>query len=66
MSLWTCIATCRICGAELNRAEHIPTEAKGMVVISAPLVAKCKIRGHNTLSDCNIGVDLKWVEEVPR
>ena len=65
MSLWTGIATCRTCGAELNRAEHVPTTDKGRVTIAAPLMAICKVRGHNTFSDCNIGVVLEWVEETP-
>ncbi len=63
--VWTCIARCRVCKKELNRAEHVPESDKTMVIISAPLVAICPESHHNTLSDCNIGVELEWREETP-
>lgn len=62
--LWTCIARCQVCKKELNRALHVPEHAKTQVIISSPLVAICPEKHHNTMSDCNIGVDLEWVEEV--
>lgn len=61
--LWTCIARCQVCGKELNRAVHVPEYDKTRVAISAPLVAICDEPGHSTLSDCNIGVNLEWVQE---
>ena len=62
--LWTCIARCQICNKELNRAKHVPEHEKVRVIISAPLVAICPKTHHNTMSDCNIGVDLEWIEEI--
>lgn len=64
-ALWTCIARCKICHKELNRAEHVPEHDKTRVIISAPLMAICDERNHNTLSDCNIGVELEWIMETP-
>lgn len=61
--LFTCIATCQVCGRELNRAQHVPERDKTQVVISAPLMCICPEKSHNTLSDCNIGVKLEWQEE---
>jgi hypothetical protein len=61
--LWTCIAKCQVCKKELNRALHVPEHAKVRVCLSAPLVSICDKKQHNTLSDCNIGVELEWVEE---
>ena len=63
MPLWTCIARCQVCGKELNKATHVPENERAHVTISAPLVAICDVREHNTLSDCNIGVRLEWVAE---
>ena len=62
--LYTCIATCGKCGRELNRAEHVPERARTQVIISAPLVCICPVPAHNVYSDCNVGVELKWVEEI--
>ena len=62
-NLWTCIARCQVCKKELNRALHVPEYKKVQVTISAPLVAICDCKNHNTISDCNIGVDLEWVKE---
>jgi len=64
-TLWTLIARCQVCGKELNRATHVPERERGRVIIAAPLMAICDVRSHNTLSDCNIGVDLEWVSESP-
>lgn len=61
MKLWTAIARCQVCGRELNRAVGVPESAKGQIAIMAPLMAICPVRAHNTLSDCNIGVELEWL-----
>lgn len=61
--LWTAIARCKVCKKELNRAESVPENRKAEVEISAPLMAICDERDHNTFSDCNIGVDLEWIKE---
>lgn len=61
---WTCIATCGDCGQELNRAEHVPESSKLMVGLSAPLVCICDNPKHNTFSDCNLRVELEWIEEA--
>lgn len=62
--LWTLIATCQVCGRELNRATQVPENERTFVAIAAPLMAICPDRSHNTLSDCNIGVKLEWVREA--
>jgi len=64
MALWTCVATCQVCGVELNRAEHVPTSEKGRVELAAPLVAICKVPGHSTFPDCNLLPVLTWSEEA--
>jgi hypothetical protein len=61
--LFTCIATCQVCNRELNRAEHVPESKKGHVIMTAPMACVCPEKHHNTLSDCNIGVKLEWIEE---
>lgn len=61
--LWTCIATCQVCGREVNRAVHVPAAEKSTVELSAPLVALCPEKHHNSLSDVNFGVRLEWVPE---
>lgn len=62
-ALWTCVARCKVCKKELNRAEHVPESRKFMTEMSAPLAAICDVKGHNTFSDCNIGVELEWTKE---
>ena len=62
-TFWTCIARCRVCKSELNRAVHVPELKKFKIELSAPLVSICKEKNHNTFSDCNIGVDLEWIKE---
>lgn len=62
--LWTCVATCQVCGVELNRAEHVPERRKTEVEMAAPLVAICKVPGHSTFSDCNFAPVLTWIEEA--
>jgi hypothetical protein len=63
MSLWTCIARCSTCDKELNRAEHVPENKKSQVSLTAPVMAVCDIKEHNTFSDLNLRVKLEWVEE---
>ncbi len=60
---FTCIARCGTCKAELNRATGVPEADKGQVTLSAPLMAICKQRSHNSLSDVNWNVKLEWIEE---
>lgn len=62
--LWTAVAKCSTCKKELNRAEHVPESQKTKVIISAPLMAVCDVRDHNTTSDLNLRVDLEWIEET--
>ncbi len=52
MKTYTCIATCRTCGQELNRAVGVPEDERLKVSLGAPLVALCLVRDHNTLPDC--------------
>lgn len=61
--LWTCVASCEVCGKELKRAVYVPERHKNRVIISAPLVAICKTVSHNAYPDCNTGVKLEWIEE---
>ena len=61
--LYTCTARCGVCGAVLNTAEHVPHSERGRIVIGAPMMAICKVRGHNTLSGLNLKVNLDWEEE---
>lgn len=61
--LWKATAKCQVCDAVLNTALHVPEHEKGGVGMSAPLVAICDVKDHNTLSDCNIGVKIEWEEE---
>jgi hypothetical protein len=64
MSLWTCVATCQVCGKELNRAVHVPEDRKGTVELAAPLVAICDVKGHSTFSDVNFAPVLTWTVEA--
>ena len=61
--LWTYIVRCKTCGAECNRAEHVPERARNRVEMSAPMIAFCPVRGHNSLSDLNYHYDAEWVPE---
>ena len=58
--LWKGIVRCDKCGDVLNTAEHVPTEAKARVELSAPLMAVCPKRGHSTFSDCNFTARVEW------
>ena len=60
---WTCVAKCQVCGKVLNTAKGVPESEKVRVAISAPLVCLCPVPGHNTLNDCNIGVELEWSKD---
>ena len=61
---WTGILKCKDCGAELNRAEHVPEGEKTRIAIAAPLVAgSCPNGCRSTFSDCNLNTTIEWVEE---
>ena len=64
MKLYTCIAFCRTCGKELNRAEHVPENMRTRVAMSAPMVAICDMPAHNSLPDLNLRVVLTWMDEA--
>ena len=64
-TLWTAIARCRVCGKEINRAEHVPESEKTRVGVAAPMMALCDVRHHNTGSDFNLAFDLEWMPESP-
>lgn len=64
MKTYTCIATCKRCGQELNRATGVPEDRRLQTILAAPMVSICPVVEHNTYPDCNIGVRLEWVEEV--
>lgn len=62
--LWTYIVRCGTCGAECNRAEHVPEGKRFKVELSAPMMAFCKVEErHNTLSDLNYNYNAEWVAE---
>jgi hypothetical protein len=60
---WTYIVRCKTCGAECNRAEHVPEYHRARVASGAPLMAFCPVREHNSLSDLNFHYDAEWVPE---
>jgi hypothetical protein len=62
--LFTCIATCQECGKQIGLAEHVPENRQTIVMMTAPLNCLCDVVEHNTYPDCNIGVQLEWVEEA--
>jgi hypothetical protein len=64
MKTFTCIAKCGTCGSVMNTAHGVPEEDKGQVTMSAPMVAFCEVRSHNSLSDVNWNLKLEWVEET--
>lgn len=63
MKTFTGIARCSTCGKELNRAEGVPDVKRVMVEMTAPLMAICDVREHNTFSDLNLRVQVEWIEE---
>lgn len=60
---YTCIATCKTCGYELNRATGVPESKRSMVGLSAPLMALGCPKGHDSLSDLNYHFKLHWEQE---
>ncbi len=67
MEYWTAILSCRDCGTELNRAEHVPERDKAWVALTSAFAGgNCPKGCRSTFSDLNINTDLKWFkEEVP-
>src|SRR5207249_176703 len=63
MKTYSVTARCQVCKEVLNTATGIPEDERTRIIMSAPLMAICKVKAHNTLSDCNIGVKLEWKEE---
>lgn len=61
--LWTYVVRCATCNQECNRAEHVPENQRGRVVMGAPLMARCKNEAHNTLSDLNYHYYAEWIPE---
>jgi hypothetical protein len=59
--LWTCVVRCAVCGAELRRATHVPTVARPAMERSAPYIAFCAVREHNTRTGPTLRFD--WIEE---
>lgn len=70
-ALYTCIARCKSCGAELDRATGVPGEHRGQVTIAAPLAARCPVKEHNNNKpvsrgiELNVNVSLDWYVETP-
>jgi len=62
-TLWTYIVRCKACGAECNRAEHVPEGKRTQVALSAPFMARCPDPDHNTFSDMNLAYIGEWVPE---
>jgi len=65
VSLWTGVATCGTCNAELDRAEHVPEAEKASAGLTGAFGLFCKEKRHNTFSDLNWNYKIRWVEEVP-
>lgn len=61
--LFSAIAKCGVCKAELNRAENVPESQKSRVEIGAPMIAICDTSYHNTFSDLNLKVEIEWIEQ---
>lgn len=65
MTLYTYVCTCKDCGTELNRAEHVPEAEQTHVAIAAPLmVGRCPNGCRSTWSDCNLRFDSEWIPEA--
>jgi len=62
--LYTCVAKCRVCNAELDRAVHVPSEHREEVNRAAPLAALCSVKEHNTAADHNFNIVLEWYLEA--
>lgn len=61
--IYTAIARCCVCSKELNRAENVPENKRYQVDISAPIMAICPVKSHNTFSDLNLKVHVEWLEQ---
>jgi len=65
--MWTAILRCGDCGAELNRAEHVPEDKKSKVGIASAFAAgDCPNGCRSTFSDLNINTRLEWIMEADR
>ena len=68
--MWTAILRCGSCGAELNRAEHVPEDKKNKVGITSAFAAGDCPNGCRptflSCSDLNINTNLEWIEEADR
>ena len=64
MNLLTAIVTCRDCGEQLAKAEHVPENEKTRIILSAPLVTPSCPKGcRPTADDCNANTNLEWLNE---
>lgn len=63
MKIYTAIARCSTCKKELNRAENVPENKRGHIEMTAPLMAVCDVKEHNTFSDLNLSVEIEWLEQ---
>lgn len=67
---FTCVALCKVCGAELDRAMGVPAEHRGQVTIAAPVAARCANESHNDALRVseelafNKNVVLNWYRET--
>jgi len=61
--LWTLVLTCRTCGKEINRAEHVPTHHRTRVALAGAFFT-CEEPSHNTFSDLNLSANTTWTEET--
>ena len=62
--LFTAVARCATCKAEINRAPGVPESEKTAVEKSAPLNCFCRKKGHNTLSGLNFNTEIEWMEGI--
>lgn len=56
------VLRCQVCKRELNRSRPVLPHERAGIMIGAVLHGVCPERHHNTLSDCNIGVDIEWID----
>lgn len=63
---YTCVAKCRTCDAELDRAEHVPAEHRDEVMKWSPVAARCEVAEHNTAEDHNLNFVLQWYRETAK
>lgn len=62
--LYTCVSTCKICGAELDRATGVPEEHRNAVSVSAPAAMRCASESHNSHENLNVNIKLTWYRET--